>query len=179
MDQLTGCLKEGETMKRMVKASLGYNEQFLKWYDRLPVEDQEAIDDLADDMGLPLYEDCTGAELAQLHDAFISSDNDPVEASSDIDDADLYVIKLWHEVDPGRDMMGPQAAEEVFQTYADSPEDAMDQVKRAWKGPIDRIEIVDVNPLDDLDEALPYEVDDEYGSYYEGNDVFDKYRREY
>ena len=54
---------------------------------------------------------------------------------------------------------GPEAAEEVFTVVANSPQDAIDQVKRLWTGPIDRIEIVDVNPEDD-NEAVASLFDD-------------------
>lgn len=67
-----------------------------------------------------------------------------IKASSD--GVDLYIVKIWHEVDPGHDVFGPQAAEEIFEIYATSPSSALTQAKRAWNGPIDRIEIVDINP---------------------------------
>lgn len=59
---------------------------------------------------------------------------------------DLYVIKIWYETDPGHDTSGPVAAEEIITTYANSPQAALDDAKRQWSGPIDRIEIIDINP---------------------------------
>lgn len=67
--------------------------------------------------------------------------------------ADEYVVKIWHEVEGMRGGL-PSASEEIFVTVANSPQQAIEQVKREWGGPIDRIEIVDINP-DDLG-------DDEY-----------------
>lgn len=84
-------------------------------------------------------------------------DYEEIQSSEYYEDADTYVIKIWYEVDPGRDAMGPQAAEEIFTTVAGSPSEAMEQVKREWSGPIDRIEIVDINPEDGEYEELPFE----------------------
>jgi len=49
------------------------SKSFDDWYDSLKSADQAKVDDLADDMGLPLYEECSEAELAQLHDSFTSN----------------------------------------------------------------------------------------------------------
>lgn len=73
-----------------------------------------------------------------------------IHAAYDLEKADEYVVKIWHEIEGMRNGL-PDAAEEIFFTVANSPEDAIEQVKKEWDGPIDRIEIVDVNP-DDLDE---------------------------
>lgn len=83
-----------------------------------------------------------------------------VYGSENVDEhegADLYTIKIWHEVDPGRDSLGPVAQEEILQYWAGSPDEALELAKRDWQGPIDRIEIVGINeaPMDD-DEPLPY-----------------------
>ena len=75
----------------------------------------------------------------------------------------LYVVKIWYEADPGRDMGVPVASEEIFEVYATDPEDAKEQVEQQWSGPIDRIEIVDINPAD-TDEDLPFDDDAVYGS---------------
>lgn len=61
---------------------------------------------------------------------------------------DLYVVKIWYEVDPGHDVAAPEAAEEIITVFANSPQQAMDYAKMEWSGPIDRIEIVDINPED-------------------------------
>lgn len=49
------------------------SDSFYAWYDRLPSRKQAEVDNLADEMGLPLYDDCRPDELAQLHDCFVSS----------------------------------------------------------------------------------------------------------
>ena len=70
--------------------------------------------------------------------------------AADIDGAlpDLYVVKIWHEMDPGHDVASPEAAEEIITVFANSPQQALEYAKNEWSGPIDRIEIVDVNPED-------------------------------
>lgn len=70
-------------MKKWIHASKDYKKvgcsnvnastSFDAWYDSLSSTDQEKVDDLADDMGLPLYAECSEAELAQLHDLFVSN----------------------------------------------------------------------------------------------------------
>lgn len=75
---------------------------------------------------------------------------EPVKSSYDPTVADEYVVKVWHELDePKRGL--PSASEEIFFTVANSPSAAIEQVKREYTGPIDRIEIVDINP-EDMDE---------------------------
>lgn len=70
-----------------------------------------------------------------------------IHASYDPSDADLYVVKIWYEIEPEYDAPnGPQAAEEIIEVVATSPQEAIEYAKRAWSGPIDRIEIVDINP---------------------------------
>lgn len=68
-----------------------------------------------------------------------------VQASKYYEDADTYVVKIWHEVEGMRGGL-PSAAEEIFDIVAGSPDEALERAKMLWKGPIDRIEIVDVNP---------------------------------
>lgn len=78
--------------------------------------------------------------------------------SYDPTEADLYVVKIWYEVEPEYDAPnGPQAAEEVFFIVANSPDAAMEQAKMQWTGPIDRIKIVDVNPEESEYEDMPFE----------------------
>ena len=79
-----------------------------------------------------------------------------VKASYNPTEADTYVVKIWHEVEGMRGGL-PSAAEEIFQTVATSPQAALEQVKRQWDGPIDRIEIVDVNPDPNEYEEVPFE----------------------
>lgn len=134
-------------MKRMIKASFDFDS----WYDSLTTKTQYKVDDLADELGLPEYAECTPGELSMLHDNFVSKVNGSVVSP----DADLYVIKIWHEVDPGHDVAAPEAAEEIIKTVATSPDEALEYAKKAWSGPIDRIEIVDINPEDD-EEEIPF-----------------------
>ena len=71
-----------------------------------------------------------------------------IHAAYDPETADLYIVKIWHEIDPGHDVAAPEAAEEIFDIVAGSPSEAIERAKDQWSGPIDRIEIVDVNPED-------------------------------
>ena len=141
-------------------------DSFYDWYDSLSSRDQARVDDLADDLGLPLYDDCSDAELATLHDCFVSNPKKsapippglpPVRASYDPTEADTYIVKIWYEVEPGFDTTaGPVAAEEIFEVVANSPDQAKEYARMQWDGPIDRIEIVDVNP-DPSAYELPFE----------------------
>lgn len=144
-------------MKITVKANSGH-DSFFKWYDSLSAEKQAHVDDLADDMGLPLYEDCTEGELAQLHDCSVSACD--ITSSYDPAEADTYVVKIWYEVEANaEDTYGPEAAEEIFTIVANSPQAAIEMVKDQWDGPIDRIEIVDINPEESEDDfpEIPFE----------------------
>lgn len=73
-----------------------------------------------------------------------------INATVDVDSIpDLYVVKIWHEVEANaEDCYGPEAAEEIITVFANSPQQALEYAKNEWSGPIDRIEIVDVNPED-------------------------------
>ena len=86
-----------------------------------------------------------------------------INASKYYEDTDTYVVKIWHEVDGMRGGF-PDAAEEIFDIVAGSPDEALERAKMMWKGPIDRIEIVDVNPEYE-DEQMPFnaatDVDDD------------------
>lgn len=73
----------------------------------------------------------------------------------DDEGGDLYVVKIWYEIDPGHDVAYPEAGEEIFKIMADSPDEAIERAKQCWHGPIDRVEIVDINPEPDTEE-LPY-----------------------
>lgn len=50
-------------------------DDFLTWYDSLSARMQNKVDDLADKMGLPFYEECTSGELSALHDSIVSSNS--------------------------------------------------------------------------------------------------------
>ena len=79
-----------------------------------------------------------------------------VEASHvDIDDmADLYIVKIWYEIDPEHDVAAPEAAQEIIPVKAISPQQALEYAKMQWSGPIDRIEIVDINPDETFEDEL-------------------------
>ena len=65
------CLVEGQVnASTNIVASV---DDFYEWYDKLPSIIQYKIDDIADDMGLPVYDECSDEELATLHDAYVSS----------------------------------------------------------------------------------------------------------
>lgn len=86
-----------------------------------------------------------------------------IRSSYDPTEADLYVVKIWYEVDPGHDVAAPEAAEEIIKVVAGSPDEALERAKMSWSGPIDRIEIVDINPSEYVpdydDEEPPFEFD--------------------
>lgn len=134
-------------MKRLIHATTDFDA----WYDSLTTKTQYKVDDLADELGLPDYDECSPDELSMLHDNFISK----VNGSFDPTEADLYVVKIWYEIDPGHDVAAPEAAEEIIKVVATSPDAALEIAKEQWTGPIDRIEIVDVNPDEDVEE-LPF-----------------------
>lgn len=99
-------------------------------------------------------------ELLEDYEEVQSSDQsapgEVVESSYDPTEADTYIVKIWHEVEPEYDAPnGPQAAEEIFEVVATSPQEAKEIAKRQWTGPIDRIEIVDINP-EDPEEHIPF-----------------------
>lgn len=78
------------------------------------------------------------------------------------DDADTYIVSIWHEVEANaEDTYGPEADQEIFEIVATSPEEAIEIAKDRWQGPIDRIDILDVNPdaglLNDEDFPIPFE----------------------
>lgn len=79
-----------------------------------------------------------------------------IKASKYYEDADTYVVKIWHEIDPGHDVVAPEAAEEIFTIVAGSPSEAKERAAQMWDGPIDRIDIVDINPEYE-DELLPFD----------------------
>ena len=102
------------------------------------------IDELLED-----YEEVQSCDQSALGEV--------VESSYDPTEADLYVVKIWYEIDPGYDAPnGPQAAEEIIQVVAGSPDEAVERAKMEWSGPIDRIEIVDINP-EDTEEYIPFD----------------------
>lgn len=90
-------------MKRWIRAKENVlaDSSFDSWYDSLTYRDQGKVDDMADEMGLPLYDECSDAELSQLHDAFVSSSNSGYVKSSTQDyDADDNDDDDYEEYDP-------------------------------------------------------------------------------
>lgn len=84
-------------------------------------------------------------------------DYEEVTSSYDPTEADTYVVKIWHEIEPSYDAPnGPEAAEEIFTVVATSPQEAKEYAMKQWKGPIDRIEIVDINPEENED-YIPFD----------------------
>ena len=154
-------------MKKEIKASkLNFN--FFDWYNNILTDKQQGdVDACADELGYPAYDECSDDELAKIFYRWAKtrySSTEPrrgiasstkVKASEEDDSiVDTYVIKIWHEVDPGHDVGGPEAAEEIITVVANSPDQALEYAKMRWQGPIDRIAIVDVNPEDDEDQPL-------------------------
>ena len=85
-------------------------------------------------------------------DGSLKGYGDEIYSSEYADGNDVYVVKIWHECDPGHDVAVPEACEEIFQIVANSPDQAKEGAKMQWSGPIDRIEIIDINPEDsDID----------------------------
>lgn len=160
---------EVDKMKKQVTAKLNFD--FFDWYNnKLTNKQQRDVDDTANELGFPEYDECSDNQLSKIFYRWAKTrynSNEPrhqyikrelVEASSDYEApsdsegdwlTDTYVVKIWHETDPGHDTMGPEAAEEVFEVVATSPQDALEKVKRQWTGHIDAIRIVDVNPEPD------------------------------
>lgn len=66
-----------------------------------------------------------------------------------------YVVKIWHEVEGARGGL-PSAAEEVLYIEANTEREALDKAEDGWDGPIDRIEVIGINPEDDEMEDLPF-----------------------
>ena len=67
-------LKEYDLIEKMPPAEIKSasqidNDEFFNWYDSLPGRLQNKVDDIADEWGLPYYEDCSDAELASLMEA--------------------------------------------------------------------------------------------------------------
>lgn len=83
--------KDVKSSTRVVKASTAARtwSDFSKWYDSLTSNQRNVVDDIADEEGLPLYEDCNDEELSWIIDEaeivlkdFVDSDlvNGPVPA---------------------------------------------------------------------------------------------------
>ena len=102
-----------------------------------------------------------------------------------------YVIKIWYEVDPGHDTVGPVADEEILIIDAGSEEEAIAKAEKKWDGPIDRIDVVDVyNNRDEFNAAqksmnsIPFEANtqveaaDMYKGYEDINDYASNTARE-
>lgn len=71
----------------------------FNWYDDLHGTYQNKVDDLADRLGYPYYEDCTEDQLIDLHDRMEDTfqydvTGSCVKASWDPTEADLYIVKI-------------------------------------------------------------------------------------
>ena len=65
-------------MKRYIKYSTNVTAKtglhdFYEWYDKLPYTIQMKVDDLADDMRLPEYDECSTEDLDELRERYIAS----------------------------------------------------------------------------------------------------------
>ena len=65
-------------MKRYIKYSTNVTaktglDDFYEWYDKLPYTIQMKVDDLADDMRLPEYDECSTEDLDELRERYIAS----------------------------------------------------------------------------------------------------------
>lgn len=78
-EEVTGC---SVTASTEIEASTSFDD----WYDALSYNKQMKVDDLADEMGLPEYDQCSDAELAQLHDSFVSSHDSDVDEYYEFDE---------------------------------------------------------------------------------------------
>ena len=111
-----------------------------------------------------VYKNAYESMLNQLLRSVDASDNVCASDWQDDPNADMYVVKISYEIEPEYDAPnGPQAAEEIIQTVAASPEEAIEYAKKQWSGPIDRIEVVDINPEDSEDE-IPFEASTDINS---------------
>ena len=55
-----------DTSRQDVNSSTSFDD----WYDSLPVAEQNRVDDLADELGTPLYDEADDMELSYLKDAY-------------------------------------------------------------------------------------------------------------
>lgn len=158
--------KEINSMKKKYIKASRLNFDFFDWYNNILTDSQQAaVDECADELGCPEYTSCTDSDLAKIfyhwaRTRYNSNElnrryarRELVEASSGSagDQAtDTYVVKIWHEIEADPESMnGPVAAEEIFEVAATSYQEALELAKQQWSGPIDRIEVVDVNPEPD------------------------------
>ena len=97
----------------------------------------------------------TEEEICAKIDAITGSEKVNCSDWQDDPNQDLYVVKIWHEIEANaEDTYGPEAAEEIIQVVANSPDQALERARMEWSGPIDRIEIIDVNPEEVSDEEI-------------------------
>lgn len=123
------------------------------------IELQQELSELEDQLNFAWQDDEAEWDYARQQQEFnpdgsLKGYGDEVYSSENAEwkddpNADLYVVKIWHEVEANaEDAYGPEAAEEIIDVVANSPDQAIERAKMQWSGPIDRIEIVDINPED-------------------------------
>ena len=135
-------------------------------------------------------------ELDEIWDSYYGSDSvtGKTEICGNDTRFDVYVVDVIHEVDPGHDTAGPEAAEEIYTIQAISPEEAIERAIKVWGEPYDDVRILAVNP-DDADEVdIPFDFKDDDAKYYKNKlendwaainedyyrkDAEDAYRRKY
>ena len=121
------------------------------------IELQQELSELEDELNFAWQDDEAEWDYARQQQEFnpdgsLKGYGDDVYSSEvcgsweDDANADMYVVKIWHECDPGHDVAAPEACEEIIQVVATSPDEAKERAAAQWSGPIDRIEIVDINP---------------------------------
>ena len=130
------------------------------------IELQQELSELEDELNFAWQDDEAEWDYARQQQEFnpdgsLKGYGDEVYSSENTEwrddpNADLYVVKIWHEIEANaEDCYGPEAAEEIIDVVANSPEQAMERAKMQWSGPIDRIEIVGINP-EDTDVIEPF-----------------------
>lgn len=66
-----------------------------------------------------------------------------------------FEIRVMFEIDPGHDVAGPQVAEEFFTIEAPDGRTAIQQARKEWGKPYERIDVVAIDP-EETEEDLPY-----------------------
>ena len=116
--------------------------KFYDWYNTLPLKQRHEVDDWCDEEGYPLYDNCSQAELATIHDHFESefaqrnesnfhvaafgNDYDELQSSYDFDNPKAAITK-WVELQKAWPLnvmiTGFQKAEEQLREYVSSHQD--------------------------------------------------------
>lgn len=116
---------------------------------------KDNMDELFDD-----YEEIESS--SDFAGPYIDDSNAYFEPDRPDDEPDhLYVVSLWHEIDPGHDTLGPEAAQEIINVGADTEEDAIETAisfleTRLGIGAVERAEVLAIDP-EDVEEDLPFD----------------------